>query len=137
MAYNNLLTCHSVSKANDCHSMPFSEWNERLPFAISYCKFSKNSPTIMQLSKIISKFALQSSDCRHNYAESVSLFSQTKCRKFQKRENRQTSCSVIPSGVAWSCCLFCSFGFPTTSFAKISFQHHAFFFMFLHWCWGR
>ena len=35
------------------------------PKPFSYCKFSKNSPTIMQLSKIISKFVVQSSDCRH------------------------------------------------------------------------
>ena len=34
--------------------------------------------------------------------------------------------------MAWSCCLFYSFGSPTTSFAKISFQHHAFFLWLFH-----
>ena len=53
-----------------------------------------------------------------------------KCRKFQKiKENRQTSCCVIPLGMAWSCCLFYLSRSPTTSFTKISFQHHAFFFI--------
>ena len=52
------------------------------PKLFSYCKFSKNSPTITQLWKIISKFALQSSDCRH--IESVFRALNRKCGSFHK-----------------------------------------------------
>jgi hypothetical protein len=38
--------------------------------------------SIAKKSKIISNFVVQSSDCRHNYAESVSLFSLNELRKF-------------------------------------------------------
>ena len=34
------------------------------------------------LRKIVVIFVVQSSDCGHNYAESVSLFSKVECRKF-------------------------------------------------------
>ena len=48
-----------------------------------------------------------------------------------KREQADIFC-VIPLGMAWSCCLFYLSRSPTTSFTKISFQHHAFFFVLPH-----
>ena len=101
------------------------------PKLFSYCKFSKNSPTIMQLSKIISKFALQSSECRHNYAESVSLFSRWNLENFAAKRIGKflASYHLVWRGVVayFICRAFQSL------IVKISFQHHAFFFMFPHW----
>ena len=87
----------------------------------------------LQLSKIISKFVVQSLDCRHNYAESVSLFSLGESGKF-KRENGLTSFASYHSVWRGVVAYFFSKAFQSP-LNRISFQHHAFFLCYSIRCW--